>query len=148
MSNFSNRRFQKKLNILTISIGLIYFYFGLLKFFPSISPAESIGISTVCKLCFGLLSPKVSIFLLALLEVSIGICLITRIYLKVAVTIAIIHLTMTFTPFLLFPEQAFQGSLISPSLLGQYIFKNIIIISALLVIYPGKNDSVALDGSN
>lgn len=148
MSNIPNRRFQQKLNILTISIGLIYFYFGALKFFPSISPAESIGISTVCKLCLGLLSPKVSIFLLATLEVSIGICLITRIYLKVAVIIAVVHLVLTFTPFLLFPEQAFQGSLISPSLLGQYIFKNIIIISALLVIYPSKQESVALDVSN
>ena len=41
----------------------------------------------------------------------------------------------TFLPFLFFPDQAFTGSPISMSLLGQYIFKNGVIVGALLVVY-------------
>lgn len=136
MSYQENRSFRRKLTLLTISIGIVYFYFGALKFFPNLSPAEQIGSTTVCKICFNLVSPEICLLMLALLEVAIGICLMARIYLKPTIWIAMFHMVMTFTPFLFFPELIFQESFLSPSLLGQYIYKNIIIICALLVIYP------------
>jgi uncharacterized membrane protein YkgB len=129
---------QRKIQLLTVSIGLIYFYFGILKLFPNTSPAEVIGISTVSKLCLGLLSPKLCIIALALLEVFIGLSLITAKFLKIGIIVAIGHLVMTFTPFLFFPDLAFNESFAFPSLLGQYIIKNIVLICALLVIYPSE----------
>lgn len=128
--------FQWRLRLLSISIGAVFLYFGALKFFPDLSPAEQIGATTVCKLCFGLLPPKFCLLALASLEVSIGAALIFRQFMKVTIIVAISHLVMTFTPLLFYPDLIFQDSLISPTLLGQYIYKNVIIICALLVIYP------------
>ena len=148
MSHQENYSLRRKLTLLTFSIGLLYFYFGILKFFPNLSPAEQIGCTTVCKLLLGLLPPKLCLFSLATLEVLIGIGLMTGKFLKLTIIIAIAHLVMTFTPLIFFPELIFQGSVISPSLLGQYIYKNIIIICALLVVYPSKKKSLTLEASN
>ena len=145
MNYYENNAFRRKLTLLTISIGLLYFYFGILKFFPNLSPAEEIGCVTVCKLCLGLLPPKICLFSLATLEVLIGFCLMTRKFLKLTIIIAISHLVMTFTPILFFPDLIFQDSIISPSLLGQYIYKNIIIICALIVVYPAKSTQFTLE---
>lgn len=127
---------QIKFRILAISIGIVFFLFGILKFFPNLSPAEAIGITTVQKITFGLFSAKMAIYSLATMEVCIGLCLITNTFVKQAIFVAFFHLIMTFTPIILFPSEAFRGSLAQPSLLTQYIIKNIIIIGALLVIYP------------
>lgn len=126
-----------KLRILSVSIGVIFFYFGFLKLFPNASPAENLGINTVSMLCFEILSRKACILALALLEVSIGLSLITGKFLKWGVITAITHLVMTFTPVFLFPDLVFADSPWTPSLLGQYIYKNIALIGALIVLYPG-----------
>ena len=148
MNNSNTPKMRSKLRILTISLGLVFLYFGALKLFPNLSPAEDIGISTVEKLTFGLISSKLAIYLLALLEVGIGLCLVTRSCLKTVVIIAIAHLVLTFTPFLFFPDLTFRSSFGTPSLLGQYIIKNIVLISALLVIYPASRSFSDLDLSS
>jgi len=132
-----------KLRVLSISIGLIFFYFGILKFFPNASPAESLGIDTVSILCFEVLSHKACIVCLALLELCIGLSLITGKFLKWGVIIGMGHLVMTFTPLIFFPDQVFAGSALTPSLLGQYIYKNIALISALWVVYPATEPVTA-----
>ena len=134
---------DSKLRKLAISIGVIFFYFGLLKFFPNYSPAEDLGISTIHALSAGLLPDKVSIILLAIMEVGIGLCLIFNLFTRTVIIVTISHLILTFTPFLFFPDLTFQGSYVSPSLLGQYIFKNIIIIMALWAIYPNPKTLTA-----
>ena len=121
MNQTTKGRLALKLKVLTFSIGLIFFYFGVLKFFPTISPAEQIGSTTVCKICFNLISPELCLILLAILETLMGIGLMMRKYLRFTIFVAIAHLTMTFTPLLFFPELIFQDSLISPTLLGQYL---------------------------
>jgi uncharacterized membrane protein YkgB len=125
-----------KHRLLAISIGIVYLLFGGLKFFPSLSPAESIGINTVQALTFGLFSAKSCILLLALFEVSIGLLLLCKVCLKPAIWAAMFHMIMTFTPFVFFPGETFAMEYETLSLLGQYIIKNIVIISALVTIYP------------
>lgn len=144
MNQTTNGRLDLKLKMLTFSIGIIFFYFGVLKFFPNISPAEQIGSTTVCKICFNLISPEVCLILLAILETLIGIGLMTRKYLRFTIFVAIAHMTMTFTPLLFFPDLIFQDSMISPTLLGQYIYKNVIIICALLVVLPARKTEMTL----
>jgi len=132
---------KKKLTALSISIGIIYLLFGGLKFFPNLSPAESIGSNTASMLCGGILAPTICIKLLALLEITIGLLLLSNRTLKIGILLAFGHMVMTFTPFIFFPELTFGGAdTFTPSLLGQYILKNIIIICALVVIYPTKQD--------
>ncbi len=45
---------KTKLKLLAISIGLIYVWFGPLKFFPELSPAESLATETIDAMTFHL----------------------------------------------------------------------------------------------
>ena len=56
------------LSMLRISIGIIYIWFGSLKFFPGVSPAEDLAKETIHLLTFGLITPGLSLLLLALWE--------------------------------------------------------------------------------
>ncbi len=113
--------------------------FGGLKFFPQLSPAEAIGITTVQKLTCYLFPKSFCIYALAVFEVLIGVLLLFKKSTKIAISLAIIHLILTFTPFLFSPEKVFNIPTNSFTLLGQYIFKNIIIIGALIVLYPSTD---------
>ena len=121
--------------LLAISIGIIYLWFGILKFFPELSPADGLAKQTISVLTFGIIPEKISILLLAILEVGIGTLLIFNYQLKKVIIIALIHLMMTFIPILFFPDTSFEAPFVL-TLLGQYIVKNIVIICALLFIYP------------
>jgi uncharacterized membrane protein YkgB len=130
-----------KYRLLAISIGVIYLLFGGLKFFPNLSPAETIGIETVQMLTFFQFSSKMAILSLAVFEISIGLLLLCNRCRKIAIGLAICHLILTFTPFLFFPGEVFSLEYNSLSLLGQYILKNIVIIFALVILYPTNVES-------
>ncbi|SMC31879.1 hypothetical protein [Cellulophaga tyrosinoxydans] len=128
-------------NLLSISIGLVYLLFGVLKFFTAVSPAEEIAVETIDKLTFGYLSNTTSIFLLAIWETCVGLFLLLNIQKKTILKLALIHMVFTFTPLLIIPEMTFSNSSLAPTLLGQYIFKNIIIIAALATLLKNEKHS-------
>lgn len=132
------RRIGKE-QVLAICIGLVYVWFGSLKFFSALSPAEDLAIHTIARLTQDLIPTSIAIFTLALWETVIGILLIAQIYRRTIITMALVHMFMTFTPFLFFPELTFNENILVPTLLGQYIVKNIVIIGALLSLLPQKN---------
>ena len=129
----------KRMKILAISIGIVYLWFGMLKFFPGLSPAESLAIDTIHNLTFGLIQPKVSIVMLAVWEITIGLLFIFAPLNRIVISLTLVHMVLTFTPLLFFPDLSFNNYPFSLTLVGQYIMKNLIIISALIVIYPPKN---------
>jgi uncharacterized membrane protein YphA (DoxX/SURF4 family) len=120
--------------ILALCIGIVYLWFGMLKFFPGTSPAEDLAKSTMNAMTFGLIPSNISIVLLATWESLVGILLITNIYRRVAATAALVHIVLTFIPLFLFTEQMFTSLPFGFTLLGQYIFKNVIIIGALITL--------------
>ena len=126
------RKFQQN-NLLTLSIGIVYLWFGMLKFFPEASPAEGLAIDTIRELTLGFVPFDISIFLLALIEVSIGFSFLLNICRKPMAIIALGHLTCTFSPLFFFSDQSFNGPF-ALTLLGQYIIKNLVLIAALLSI--------------
>lgn len=132
------RIMKSRYRLLSISIGLVFIIFGGLKFLPQLSPAESIAVDTVQALTFHQLSSSTALLLLAILEITIGILLLLQKGMKVAVSLAVFHLIMTFSPFLIFPDRVFRTEVNSLSLLGQYIIKNIVLLSALLILYPSN----------
>lgn len=134
-----------KYRLIAISIGIIYLWFGMLKFFPELSPADALAKQTIHFLTLGFLPDQVSILLLAAIEVTIGAMLVFNVKIRVAITAAILHLLFTFVP-LFFPDVSFSGGPFVLTLVGQYILKNIVIISALLFIYP--LDEAALSRHN
>lgn len=125
---------RKGLKLLRISIGIIFFWFGILKFFPGVSPAQDLAINTISLLTFGLISPKAIIISLATWEVIIGIGFISGKFLKISLLLLFSQMIGTFTPVFLFPNEVFTAIPWGPTLEGQYIIKNIVIISAGLVI--------------
>lgn len=131
---------RSSLTLLRISIGIIYLWFGALKFFHGYSPAEDLAINTINKLTFGLIAQPVNIILLAVWECALGFLLITGKWLRAALIFLFVHMACTFTPLLFFPSVSFKYAPYGFTLVGQYIMKNIIIICAALVIWPGKND--------
>lgn len=127
--NISNNR------ILTVSIGIAYLWFGILKYFPNQSPAEDLAKNTIDVLTFSLIPSNISIILLAIWESLVGVFLIMNIYKRIAILLAIVHMTFTFTPLFIFPEQMFINTPFQLTLVGQYIIKNIVILVALFSLY-------------
>ncbi len=119
---------------LRISLGLVFFWFGFLKFFPGLSPADQIATRTIEKLTFGLLQPSVSIIVLAIWETLIGLGLITGKYLRFTLLLLFTQMLGTLTPLFLFPVETFTQFPYAPTLEGQYIIKNLVLISAGLVV--------------
>ena len=121
---------------LIISFGIVYLWFGTLKFFPGISPAEELAKATLDKLTLGLIPSSISYFMLAAWEVTIGMAMLLNFVKKEIIYITALHLLFTFTPLFLLPEASFNGQAYSLTLIGQYIIKNLILLFGLLFIFP------------
>lgn len=119
---------------LRVSLGIIFFWFGFLKFFPGLSPADQIATRTIEKLTFGLLQPSVSIIILAAWETLIGLGLITGKFLRITLLLLFTQMLGTLSPLILFPAETFTRIPYAPTLEGQYIIKNLILISAGLTV--------------
>ena len=122
------------ISILRVSLGIVFFWFGVLKFFPGLSPAQDLAIRTIQILTFGLISPSLAIILLAVWECLIGIGLIFNLFMRVTLLLLWLQMLGTVTPILFFPHEVFTHIPYAPTLEGQYIIKNIVLISAGLVI--------------
>lgn len=130
---------RTKINFISVSIGFVYLWFGMLKFFVGVSPAEDLAKATIEQLTFGILTPEISIILLAIWETLIGLLLIGHLFVKFALKLALIHIILTFLPFLYFPDLVFSQAPFGLTLLGQYIIKNVIILGVLVVLLKESN---------
>jgi uncharacterized membrane protein YphA (DoxX/SURF4 family) len=119
---------------LRLSLGIIFLWFGVLKFFPGLSPAEDLAARTIARLTFGLMSPQIALLVLAAWETLIGIGLLFGLYLRATLLLLWVQMLGTITPLFFFPSELFLVFPIAPTLEGQYIFKNIVLVSAGLVI--------------
>jgi uncharacterized membrane protein YphA (DoxX/SURF4 family) len=126
---------RRSLSLLRISIGIIYIWFGALKFFHGYSPAEDLAINTINKLSFGLIPVPVNIILLAIWEVAVGLALVAGRWVRTALVLLFVHMVCTFTPLLFFPGVSFKYAPYGFTLVGQYIMKNIIIVCAGAVLW-------------
>jgi len=82
----------------------------------------------------GRLSPGVSIVLLAAWESLIGVGLILGLFMRVTLLLLFVQMLGAITPLFLYPTQVFTHIPYAPTLEGQYIIKNIVLISAGIVI--------------
>jgi uncharacterized membrane protein YphA (DoxX/SURF4 family) len=119
---------------LRVSIGVIFLWFGVLKFFPSLSPAEPLASETLAILTLGIVPSRIALLFLAAFECGIGLCFVTGTFARYALPLLCCHMLGTALPFLFFPTQLFVRFPFVPSFEGQYIMKNLIIVSAALTI--------------
>ena len=120
--------------LLRISIGIIFFWFGFQKFFPGISSAEDIATRTIDVLSFGIVQAPYSMPILATWETLIGLGFLTGKFFRVTVVLLYLQMAGTIFPLFVFPDETFHRVPFVPTIEGQYIIKNIIILSAALVI--------------
>lgn len=115
------------------SLAVIFLWFGLLK--PlGLSPAEPLVIKTVAWM--PLLSAEHWLAVIGWWEVLIGVTFMFRSTLRIAIGLLAMQMAGTFMPLIMLPETTFQPGRIPYALTleGQYIVKNLLIISAALVI--------------
>lgn len=120
--------------LLRISLGIVFFWFGVLKLFSGLSPATDLATRTIDVLTFGALSPTIAIDVLAVWEMLIGLGLLTGVAMRATLALLFVQMLGTITPIFLFPELVFTRVPYAPTLEGQYIIKNLVLISAAIVI--------------
>lgn len=118
---------------LRISLAVVFIWFGILK--PlGISAAEPLLLATVKWLPF--LEPRQWLIVIGWWEVTIGVAFLFRPGIRIAIALLAMQMVGTFMPLVLLPEVTFQPGRFpfGPTMEGQYIVKNLLIISAALVV--------------
>lgn len=114
--------------LLRISLAVIFIWFGLLK--PlGMSPAEDLVKETVYWF-----PPEIFFPLLGWWEVAIGVGLLFRPLIRVALFLLFLQMPGTLLPLFLRPEACFTSIPFGLTLEGQYVIKNMVLISAAIVV--------------
>ena len=115
--------------LLRYSLAMIFIWFGLLK--PlGISPAQELVENTV----YWFDDKATFVNLLGWWEVVIGFTMCFRPLIRISIFLLFLQIPGTFLPLVLLPEVCFTDFPYGLTLEGQYIVKNLIIISSALVI--------------
>ncbi|MFK4065438.1 DoxX family protein [Streptomyces sp. NPDC029674] len=125
---------RHSLTLLRASVGLLYLWFGALKFIPDMSPAQDIATHAMSVMTLGTVPAAVSGPLLALMEVLIGIGLLTGRLPRLTMGVFFAHMAGVFTTLLLMPSDVWLHAPLVPTMEGQYILKNIVLVTACLTI--------------
>ncbi len=119
---------------LRLSLGIVFLWFGALKFFPDMSPAEDLATRTINQLTLGLISEEVALTILATWECLIGLGLLLGVFLRATLLLLFLQMLGAVSPVFFFPGEVFAHFPYAPTLEGQYIVKNLVLISAGIVI--------------
>ena len=122
------------ISALRISMGAVILGFGFLKYFPGVSPAQDLVLATTRMLTFGLLPGSVAMVLLATVECAIGLLLIAGRWLRLTSYLLAVWVLGILSPIVLLPGQMFAGTDHMPTLEGQYVLKDVILLTASMVI--------------
>ncbi len=120
--------------LLRVSLGIVFVWFGILKFFPNVSPAQELATRTIAVLTRGLVPDWFALPLLAAWECLIGLGLLLGRRLRGILLLLYVQMLGTLTPLVLFPSEVFAIIPYVPTLEGQYIIKNLVMISAGIVV--------------
>jgi len=115
---------------LRLSAGIIYFFLGVLKFFPDLSPAELLAGQSVMRLSFHMIDANTAVWLLAAMECAVGLSFLFNFGMKYMFFVFLAHQAATFLPLFMFPEITFKIAPFAPTMEGQYIMKNLISVAA------------------
>ena len=115
--------------LLRYSLAMVFIWFGLLK--PlGISPAQELVENTV----YWFDDKATFVNFLGWWEVVIGFTMCFRPLIRISIFLLFLQIPGTFLPLVLLPEVCFTDFPYGLTLEGQYIVKNLIIISSALVI--------------
>jgi uncharacterized membrane protein YkgB len=117
-----------------LALGLVFTWFGVLKFLPGGGPAAELATRTVVKLTHGHVSATAGLYILATWETFIGLGLLTGRLLRITLLLLFLQMAGTLLPLVYFPAETFERFPWVPTLEGQYIIKNVVLIAAAMVV--------------
>ncbi len=118
---------------LRVALGAVFVAFGALKLIPGMSPVEALVSATWEKLTFGLVSGHAALVATAVIEVAAGLLLILGgAFARAGLVVLAFAFVGIMSPIVLLPGEVFGP--VGPTLTGQYIFKNVVLIAAALVV--------------
>lgn len=110
-----------------LALFIVFFWFGILKIIGT-SPANPMVMDLMHK-TLPFMTWDVFIVLFSIYEMIIGICFIIPRLERLAIVLLMPHMVMTMLPLIFLSDMTWQ-SFMTPTLEGQYIIKNLVIISA------------------
>ena len=110
---------------------VVFFYFGFLKVI-GLSPASNL-VQQLFERTISWIPFSTFIILFGLFECLIGLLFILRGFERVVIPLLFIHMITTFMPLFLLPQETWSSFLV-PTLEGQYIIKNLVIIATAIGI--------------
>lgn len=120
--------------LLRVALGVVFFWFGVLKLIPDASPAEALAGQTIERLTLGLVPAATAVPVLALWEIAIGLGLFIGRGMRITLLLLFVQMLGTITPLFIFPSETFTQFPWAPTLEGQYIIKNVVIVAAAIVL--------------
>ncbi len=114
-----------------ISIFLVFFWFGLIKLLD-LSPASPLA-KALIEQTVGLQYFDTLFVILALMECVIGILFLFPKATRIVIPLLLAHMLIVCSPLLMVPEYTWQSFLV-PTLEGQYIIKNAVVVAVAIGI--------------
>jgi uncharacterized membrane protein YkgB len=127
------------INMMRISLAIVYVWFGALKIFGR-SPAGELVEQTVYWF-----RPEVFIPILGICEVIIGLGLLIKKFIPYIILLLLLHMTVTLFPIFILKTICFDSFPFCPTLIGQYIIKNLVLISGALVVAGKYNEKFYIE---
>ena len=119
------------LPVARVAIFIVFFWFGFLKLIGA-SPASPLAKALIDQTA-GLQYFDALFFTLALLECIIGMLFLFPKFTRIVIPLLLAHMIIVCSPLLLVPEYTWQSFMV-PTLEGQYIVKNAVVIAVAIGI--------------
>ncbi len=119
--------------IARISLFVIFVWFGILKVFL-ISPAGPLVTNLLQSTFLGWVDPDTFVRIFGVFEVIIGGMILLPKLERITFAVLLFHLFTTVMPLFMIPDQVWDGFML-PNLVGQYIIKNVALLSLGLVLF-------------
>ncbi|MDO9352731.1 MAG: DoxX family membrane protein [Solirubrobacteraceae bacterium] len=132
-------------SVLRVALAFVFILFGALKFFPDLSPAQEIATGVMTKLTFGLVPAHAALLAVAVAEVGVGVLLLANRAMRVAVWFLALEMVAILSPLVLFQGELFSGPHHLPSLIGQYILKDFVLLGGVLVLFATRRGAKIFD---
>lgn len=133
--------FFKKISLsfARFSLFLVFFWFGILKVLD-LSPAIPL-VQNLFEQTISFMSFSTFIILFGLFECLIGIFFLIRRLDRITIILLALHMITTFVPLFILPAVTWSGFLV-PTMEGQYIIKNLLLITTAIFIFSNSQNSV------
>lgn len=133
--SFSEKIERHSIIIMRIALAIVYIWFGALKII-GLSPAGDLVEETVFWF-----KPDIFIPVLGIGELVIGLGLLVKRFVPFTIILLLLHMVATIFPLFLLTEACFDAFPYRPTLVGQYIIKNLVLVAGALVI-AGKHNRI------